>query len=103
MIPSAGPYYVTSYTPGQGVVLMRNPNYHGRRPHHFARIELAVGISPKRAISEIEAGLADYTTVGMGVVGLRGPRRARLATRRSIRRRQRRGRARSTAVLCQPL
>ena len=64
MIPSAGPYYVTSYTPRQGVVLTRNPNYHGHRPHHFARIELAVGISPKRAISEIEAGLADYTTVG---------------------------------------
>ena len=64
IIPSAGPYYVTVNTPGQGVVLMRNPNYHGRRPHHFARIELSVGISPKRAISEIEAGLADYTTVG---------------------------------------
>ena len=64
MIPSAGPYYVTSYTPHQGIVLMRNPNYHGRRPHHFARIELSVGISPKRAISEIEAGLADYTGVG---------------------------------------
>ena len=64
VIPSAGPYYVTVNTPGQGVVLMRNPNYHGRRPHHFARIELAVRISPKRAISEIEAGLADYTTIG---------------------------------------
>jgi YVTN family beta-propeller protein len=66
IIPSAGPYYVTLYTPRQGVVLMRNPNYHGRRPHHFARIELAVGISPKRAISQIEAGLADYTPLGVG-------------------------------------
>jgi YVTN family beta-propeller protein len=64
MIPAAGPYYVTSYTPHQGIVLMRNPNYHGRRPHHFARIELSVGISPKRAIREIQAGLADYTGVG---------------------------------------
>jgi peptide/nickel transport system substrate-binding protein len=64
-IPSAGPYYVTSYTRRQGVVLMRNPNYHGRRPHHFARIELTVGISPKRAVSEIEAGVADYTPVGL--------------------------------------
>ena len=44
---------------------MRNPNYHGRRPHHFARIVLAVGISPKRAVSEVEAGLADYTPVGL--------------------------------------
>ena len=47
MIPSAGLYYVTSYTPRQGVVLTRNPNYHGRRPHHFARIQLSVLISPK--------------------------------------------------------
>jgi YVTN family beta-propeller protein len=61
VIPSAGPYYVTSYTPGQGVVLVRNPNYHGSRPHHFARIELAVGIPAPRAFDEIEAGTADYT------------------------------------------
>ncbi len=65
VIPSAGPYYVTSYTPGQGVVLMRNPNYHGSRPHHFARIELAVGISTQRAVAEIEAGTADYTAIGL--------------------------------------
>jgi YVTN family beta-propeller protein len=65
MIPSAGPYYVASYTPGQGVVLMRNPNYHGSRPHHFGRIELAVGISPERAVAEIEAGSADYTPLGL--------------------------------------
>ena len=61
VIPAAGPYYVTSYTPGQGVVLARNPNYHGSRPHHFARIELAVGIPAQRAFGEIEAGTADYT------------------------------------------
>ena len=53
LIPSAGPYYVTSYTPGQGVLLARNPNYHGSRPHHFARIQLAVGIPARRAFAEI--------------------------------------------------
>ncbi|MGZ4325351.1 MAG: ABC transporter substrate-binding protein [Solirubrobacteraceae bacterium] len=63
--PVRRPYYVTSYTPRQGVVLMPNPNYHGRRPHHFARIELADGISPKRAVGEIETGVADYTPVGL--------------------------------------
>jgi YVTN family beta-propeller protein len=63
-IPSAGPYYVASYAPGQGVVLLRNPNYHGSRPHHFARIELSVGVPAQRAVSEIEAGTADYTTLG---------------------------------------
>ena len=65
VIPSAGPYYVASDTPGQGVVLMRNPNYHGSRPHHFARIELAVGVSTQRAVAQIEAGTADYTAIGL--------------------------------------
>lgn len=65
VIPSAGPYYVASYTPGQGVVLIRNPNYHGSRPRHFARIELAVGTSPQRTVEEINAGGADYTVLGL--------------------------------------
>ena len=65
VIPSAGPYYVTSYTPGQGVVLVRNPNYHGSRRHRFARIELAVGISARRAFAGIEAGSADYTDLSL--------------------------------------
>ena len=42
-IPSAGPYYVASYAPNHGLVLARNPNYHGSRPHHFARIQLTIG------------------------------------------------------------
>jgi ABC-type transport system substrate-binding protein len=65
VIPSAGPYYVASYAPGQGVVLLRNPNYHGSRPRHFARIDLAVGISPERAVADVEAGRADYTNLGL--------------------------------------
>ena len=94
-IPSAGPYYVTSYTPGQAVVLARNPNYHGSRPHHFARIELAVGISTKRAFHEIEAGSADYTRFGL--VSVHHDRRARLAARRPLRARQPRGRTRNSS------
>jgi ABC-type transport system substrate-binding protein len=30
-IPMAGPYYIASYAPGNGVVLERNPNYQGSR------------------------------------------------------------------------
>ena len=63
-IPSAGPYQIASYTPGQGVVLTLNPNYHGNRPHALARIELRVGVSPQRAISQVEAGSADYAVDG---------------------------------------
>ncbi len=64
-VPSAGPYYVSSYAPGHGVVLTRNPNYHGRRPHQFARIELSVGISAEREVSEVQSGTADYTSFGL--------------------------------------
>ena len=63
VIPSAGPYYVTSYAPKQGVVLARNPNYHGNRPRHFARIQLAVRIPASRAVDMIETGNADFTTL----------------------------------------
>jgi peptide/nickel transport system substrate-binding protein len=64
VIPSAGPYRVASYTPGQGVVLTRNPNYRGSRPHRLARIELAVGIPGPRSIADVEAGRADTAMDG---------------------------------------
>ena len=65
VIPSAGPYHVVSYTPGQGVVLERNPNYHGSRLHRPERIELTVGISQKEAARKVEAGEADYAADGI--------------------------------------
>jgi peptide/nickel transport system substrate-binding protein len=64
VVPSAGPYYVTSYVPGQEVTLARNPNYHGDHPHHFAHIQLTVGVPVARAIQEIESGTADFTNLG---------------------------------------
>jgi YVTN family beta-propeller protein len=80
-IPSAGPYYVASYTPRQGVVLARNPNYHGSRPHQFARIELDVRISAHRSFAQIEAGTADYTDLSLysspGLAALAAPLAAR--------------------------
>ncbi len=63
LIPSAGPYYVSSFTPAQGVVLVRNPNYQGSRPHRFQQIEIAVGISTQRAVADVAAGRADTTSV----------------------------------------
>jgi YVTN family beta-propeller protein len=64
MIPAAGPYYVSAYAPGHGVMLARNPNYRGTRPHHFARIQLAIGVPAGLAVREVELGSADYTTLG---------------------------------------
>jgi YVTN family beta-propeller protein len=65
VISSAGPYYVTSYTPEQSVVLERNPNYTGSRPHHLDRIELTIGVTQLKADAQIEAGTADYATSGV--------------------------------------
>jgi peptide/nickel transport system substrate-binding protein len=71
-IPSAGPYYATSYDPSQGIVLERNPNYRSTRPHRLQRIEFAVGVSNKRALADVKAGTADYTRLsGPGAANLR--------------------------------
>ena len=59
-IPSAGPYYIASYTPRQQLVLQRNPNYHGDRPHQLDQIVVAIGIDRARAVEQVEAGEADY-------------------------------------------
>ncbi len=64
-LPSAGPYYLASFTPGQGVELRRNPNYHGGRPHAFERIELSVGIPKAEVTRRVEAGAADYAIDGV--------------------------------------
>jgi ABC-type transport system substrate-binding protein/class 3 adenylate cyclase/streptogramin lyase len=59
-IPSAGPYYIASYTPRQQLVLRRNPNYHGDRPHRLDEMVVAIGVDPSRAVEEIETGKTDY-------------------------------------------
>ena len=62
-MPSAGPYYVDSYTPRHGLVLRRNPNYGGERPQGLAEIRYEFGVSTKRGVEEVEAGRADYVNL----------------------------------------
>jgi ABC-type transport system substrate-binding protein/DNA-binding SARP family transcriptional activator len=64
-IPSAGPYYIASYSPRQQLVLRRNPNYRGDRPHHLDQMVFTIGIDSARALAEIEAGTADYAVDGL--------------------------------------
>jgi peptide/nickel transport system substrate-binding protein len=64
-IPSAGPYYVASYTPRQQLVLRRNPNYHGDRPHRLDQIVVAMGVDKARALRQIEAGTTDNALDGI--------------------------------------
>jgi peptide/nickel transport system substrate-binding protein len=63
-IPSAGPYYVASYTPGQQLVLRRNPNYAGPRPHELDEFVYTFGQSENQAAGLVSSGEADYTTTG---------------------------------------
>ena len=65
LVPSAGPYYVASYTPDQRIVLKQNPNYTGSRPHKLGRIEVDVGVSREKTIERVEAGEADYALDGV--------------------------------------
>ena len=64
-IPSAGPYYIASYTPHQQLVLKRNPNYRGERPHRLDQIVFTIGVDPAHALTDIEAGKADYAFDGL--------------------------------------
>jgi peptide/nickel transport system substrate-binding protein len=64
-IPMAGPYYIASYTPGQSVVLLRNPNYTGSRPHRLQRMVLTFGVAMQKTDAQIEAGHVDYAFFGV--------------------------------------
>jgi DNA-binding SARP family transcriptional activator/ABC-type transport system substrate-binding protein/DNA-binding beta-propeller fold protein YncE len=64
-IPSAGPYYVASYTPGEQLVLRRNPHYTGPRPHALDEFVYTFGESADQAAGLVKAGQADYTTPGL--------------------------------------
>jgi YVTN family beta-propeller protein len=59
-IPSAGPYYIASRIPGRELLLKRNPNYRGQRPHRLAAIEYRFGATAARESAQVKAGDADY-------------------------------------------
>jgi ABC-type transport system substrate-binding protein len=58
-VPSAGPYYLASWTPTQEIVVRENPNYSGNRPHHFDEIHYTVGFPLETIRQRIETGDAD--------------------------------------------
>jgi YVTN family beta-propeller protein len=62
-VPSAGPYYVASHVPKRSLVLRRNPNYDGPRPHRLTEIRYTIGVPAERAVAAVEAGRADYVVL----------------------------------------
>jgi peptide/nickel transport system substrate-binding protein len=59
-IPSAGPYYIASFTPAAEMVLKRNPNYTGPRPRRLKEIVYTGGFSDSQSISRIVSRKTDY-------------------------------------------
>jgi peptide/nickel transport system substrate-binding protein len=64
-VPAAGPYYVKSFVPDQKIVLERNPNYQGSRPHQLKEIEVTLGEPRAQTVAQIENARVDYSLDGV--------------------------------------
>jgi len=62
-VPSAAPYYISEYVPGQRVVLERNRFYRGPRAHHVNRFVFDLTVDDNGAIDAVLNGTADYAWV----------------------------------------
>jgi ABC-type oligopeptide transport system substrate-binding subunit len=61
VFPSAGPYVITEYRPGERVTIRRNRFYRGTRPHHVDGFDVdlrSAGFS--ELLDRVEAGEADW-------------------------------------------
>jgi len=85
--PSAGPYYVQDYRPGERVVIRRNPYYGGTRTVHLEGFDVDLqGGTSQEMILRIDRNEADWghTIAGLymdptlGLVSKHGVNRARL-------------------------
>jgi peptide/nickel transport system substrate-binding protein len=60
-IAGAGPYYIASYTPNQSLVMKKNPNYTGSRPHYVNEIDYSqFSIDQNQGILLTKNGSLDY-------------------------------------------
>jgi peptide/nickel transport system substrate-binding protein len=63
--PSAGPYYIASRVPNKSIVIKKNPNYKGKRPHNFNEINVNVGNSQAATYLRVQQGASDYAAGGI--------------------------------------
>jgi ABC-type transport system substrate-binding protein len=66
-LPSAGPYYISGYTPDSRISRSRNPNYKGPRPSNLDQILYQLNVPQDTTLSQIESGTADYAAGGLPV------------------------------------
>jgi ABC-type transport system substrate-binding protein len=61
VFPSAGPYVVTEYRPGERVTIRRNRFYRGTRPHHVDGFDIELrSAGPAEVLDRVERGDADW-------------------------------------------
>jgi len=70
-VPSAGPYFISEYVPGQRVVLERNRFYGGRRPHHVDRFVVTIDSDSEALLDQVEREESDYALVTNFVIAER--------------------------------
>ena len=63
--PSAGPYHITSRTPGSQLVLERNRFYKGNRPANADRIVISTNTDLNQSLLQVRAGQIDYDQFGL--------------------------------------
>jgi len=64
-LPTAGPYYIDSYTPAQSIVLKPNPYYTGTRPRYFDEIDYTLGLQQDQAYLQVLNGQLDFPADGL--------------------------------------
>jgi len=64
-LPAAGPYYIAERTPNKSIVVKRNPNYKGKRPHNVNQIVYTIGNSLEAIRLRVEQGDSDYAAGGV--------------------------------------
>ena len=62
-VPSAAPYYISEYVPGQRIVLKRNVCYRGPRPQHVDSFVFDLTVDDTQALDDVINGAADYAWV----------------------------------------
>jgi ABC-type transport system substrate-binding protein len=67
-LPGSGPYYIAEFVRGDRVVLKRNSNYRGSRPHHLDRIVVRIGEAEEVNARKVEAGQVDVDIATPGAV-----------------------------------
>jgi len=63
-VPSAGPYFIDSWTPTRSLTVKRNPNYTGDRTANPDEIQYQIGVDLDQGALQVKQGQLDYMADG---------------------------------------